>query len=113
MLEIYLFRTWFVPYKIFNGIEIVYFVSFICRCAIYLSIIVGYDYLWVKYITHNTLAYRKGLINLYKNQVRCENSSYMVTALNKGILKLEAGDNPTEVEEFVVRMEKTYRSKTI
>jgi hypothetical protein len=108
MLEVHLFRTWFLPYTDYNGIEIVYFVSLICRVAIYFGIIVGYDYLWIKYLSHNTMAYRKGLIKLYKNQIPCE-SPYMTTVLSHAIFKLEVGDNPTSVEEYVVRSEKEWR----
>jgi hypothetical protein len=109
MTEVQLFKIWYLPNMDLQGIEMVYFVSFICRCLIYLWIIVGYDYLWVKYITHNTVAYRKGLIKLYQDQKHYESNSYMVTALNKALLKLENGDNPTEVEDYVVRMEKQFR----
>ena len=109
LLEIHLVIILLLPYMDYQGIGLVYFVSFMCRVAIYLGIVVGYDYLWDKYLTHNTMAYRNGLIDLYKKQIYCEKNAYMVTVLNKAILKLKSGDNPTSVEEYVVRQEKHWR----
>jgi len=110
LLEINLFITWLLPYMDYTGIGFIYIMALLCRCLIYALICTGYDYLWVKYLDHNTVAYRKGLIKLYKNQVYCENSPYMVTVFQKAILKLESGDNPTSVEEYVVRAEKQWKS---
>lgn len=111
LTEIQLFISWYLPYTDFKGIEFIYGVSMACRLIIYVLILIGYDYLWIKYISHNTIAYRKGLIQLYKDQIHGERSAYMVTVLHSAILKLETGDNPTEVEDYVVRAEKKWRSK--
>lgn len=108
MLEIQLFIAWLLPNMDLVGIELVYLGAFLCRVIIYLLIIVGYDYLWIKYISHNTVAYKNGLIKLYKDQIPCE-SSYMKIVLSHAIFKLEVGDNPTEVEDYVVRSEKEWR----
>lgn len=110
LAEINFLIIWYLPNMDIEGLTFIYCTSFFARLIIYSLILTGYDYLWVKYITHNTKQYRQGLIKLYENQVYCEPSAYMVTALHKAIEKLQSGENPTDVEDFVVRMEKEFRS---
>jgi hypothetical protein len=94
----------------YTGIGIIYLASLLCRCLIYILILTKYDYLWDKYLTNNTVAYRQGLIKLYEVQKNNE-YGFMFGVLKKAILELQAGKNPTDVENWVVKMEKEYRSK--
>jgi uncharacterized protein YecA (UPF0149 family) len=93
----------------YHGIEFIYSAALICRLLIYTLIIAWYDRIWVKYLTHNTKEYRQGLIKLYDNQQKGENK-FMYAVLKKAKLELEAGKNPTNVEDWVVTMEKQFRT---
>jgi hypothetical protein len=110
LIEGQLLMTWLLPYMDYTGIGIIYLASLLCRCLIYILILTKYDYLWDKYLTNNTVAYRQGLIKLYEVQKNNE-YGFMFGVLKKAILELQAGKNPTDVENWVVKMEKEYRSK--
>lgn len=111
ILEVNFLVNWYFPYMDYDGIELVYLVAFMCRIILYTSACVIYDNLWVKYISHNTKEYRQGLIKLYQDQKNETQIGYMTSVLNKAILSLQSGTNPTEVEDWVVKMEKEYRRK--
>jgi hypothetical protein len=96
----------------YSGIGFVYGIALICRVIIYSLIIGWYDIMWVKYISHNTKAYRDGLIKLYEEQ--CDwGDTFMYEVLQKAIGELQSGKNPTKVEDWVVEMEKLFRTKTV
>ena len=92
----------------YNGIEFIYLVALVCRILIYTFACAIYDVTWDKYISHNTKEYRQGLIKLYKDQQESE-TNFMYAVLKKAILALESGRNPTDIEDWVVKMEKEYR----
>lgn len=54
--------------------------------------------------------YAKNLINLYREQLEKEADSFMRKVLEVALRRLEAGNNPHMVENWVVRIEKEHRS---
>jgi hypothetical protein len=59
---------------------------------------------------NNSEEHRIGLSQLYKDQLT-EAGSFMKAVLKKAMLALKTGSKPTDVENWVVKMEKEYRSK--
>ncbi len=59
---------------------------------------------------NNTQEHRDGLIIHYENQIKCA-GPFMKVVLTEAIRKLnESSLNPTQVEEWVIRLEKDFRT---
>jgi len=61
-------------------------------------------------MTKAKMQHKIGLINLYIEQAKEETSPFMVIVLRAAIHKLGAGVDPHKVENWVVKLEKTWRS---
>ena len=109
-LEVNFLKIWYLPYMDYDNIAFIYTVSLVCRIILYSTIVAWYDMMWMKYITNNTVAYKNGLIQLYRDQLT-KAGPYMTQILQKATRELKAGKNPTKVEDWVVKMEKEYRSR--
>jgi len=60
-------------------------------------------------MTKTKMQHKIGLINLYIDQVNDEPSSFMKMVLREAIRKLGDGVDPHKVENWVVKLEKTWR----
>lgn len=56
--------------------------------------------------------YVKELIKQYRNRLERESNSFMSNVLETAVKRLQMGDNPHLVKDWVIKIEKQYRPKS-